>query len=230
MSEGIFVIGTDTDVGKTLVSAALGWRLRKKISKVCAMKPFATGKKIFSSKHRSEDVSILVKSIGFQENDLDINPYYYEMPCSPFMAARILNQRPPNLIYAAKKFQKLSKKYDFIVVEGIGGLFVPLNSNKSLLDFIKMINLDVVIVTTPKVGTFNHTLLTVSECLRNNINIRGIIVNKMSPNSSLIENQTPRYLEMVSNVPILGVLPQLNNFTYDEKILDIVSSNIDFRF
>lgn len=226
MANGIFVIGTDTDVGKTLISSSLAWKFSKKMNKVGIMKPFATGSKIFSKKFRSEDVSILASSIGLRENDHKLNPFYYGLPCSPYMAATLLKQKPPSLKHAFKNFTLLAKKYDFIVVEGIGGLLVPLTKTKTLIDFIKLVNLEVIIVSLPKVGTINHTLLTINECVRNHIAIRGIIINKMPTKRNAIESQTPKYLKLLTDVPIIGIVPQLDYLNYDEKTLDLVSRKI----
>jgi dethiobiotin synthetase len=226
LTNGIFVIGTDTDVGKTLISSSLAWKLSKEMNKVCVMKPFATGSRIYSKKYRSKDVSILANSIGLQEDDHKINPFYYKLPCSPYMAAGILKQKPPSLNHAFKEFTLLAKKYDYIIVEGIGGLLVPLSKKKTLIDFIKLVNLEVVIISLPKVGTLNHTLLTINECVRNDITIRGIIINKMPTKRNTIETQTPKYLKLLTDVPIIGIVPELKCLNYDEKTFDLVSSKI----
>lgn len=228
MADGIFVIGTDTGVGKTIISCSLAWKLSKKINRVCVMKPFATGSRIYSKKYRSEDVSKLTNSIGLEENDREINPFYYQFPCSPYMAAKILKQKPPSLNYALKKFKLLSEKYDFIVVEGIGGLLVPLNKKNTLADFIKLVDLEVLIVSLPRVGTINHTLLTVKECIRNNITIRGIIINRMPNKIDTIQGQTPQYLKLLTGIPILGIVPELERLTYDENSFNLISGKIHF--
>lgn len=226
MTSGIFVVGTDTDVGKTLISSSLAWKLSKKIKKVVVMKPFATGPGVYSKNFRSKDVSILASSINLQENDYEINPYYYQLACSPYMAASILKQEPPNLHHALRNLTRLSKKYDYIIVEGIGGVLVPLTKTKTLIDFIKLSNLEVILVTTPKVGTINHTLLTINECTRNNITIKGIIINRMPKKKSTIESQTPKYLKLFTNIPIIGIVPEIVSLNYNTKTFNTVSKRI----
>ena len=95
------------------------------------------------------------------------------------MASKILKMKSPSINIAFEKFKYLKKKYNFVLVEGIGGIMVPLNEKYNLVDFIKLTKLSVIIVTTPKIGTFNHTLLTVKICKDYNIPIKGIIFNKM---------------------------------------------------
>jgi dethiobiotin synthetase len=228
VSKGIFIIGTDTNVGKTLISASLGWKLSKKINKICMMKPFATGNGVYSKTFRSEDVAMLHKSIYIDELDENINPYYFPLACSPYMAAELLQMEQLDLDYALKKYEYLRGKYEFLILEGIGGLLVPLNSNSTLLDFIKLTKLEVIIVSTPFVGTLNHTMLTVKECKSNGISIRGIIVNKMPMLPNLIESRTPSFIEKLTMVPVIGVVPYLESFNYTDETFKTVSEFINF--
>ena len=226
VSKGIFIIGTDTNVGKTLITASLGWMLSRKINNIGIMKPFATADKPFSKKYRSEDVAILCDSIGMVEAEENVNPYFFPLPCSPFMATEILKLKEVDLNYALNKYEYLSKIYDFILIEGIGGLLVPLNSESTLLDFIKLVDLDVIIVTRSTIGTLNHTLLTVRECRANGIDIRGIIVNKMSSQPNEIEANTPQFIEKLTKVPLLGVVPYYEFLTPNLKTFMKVSALI----
>ena len=226
VSKGIFIIGTDTNVGKTLITASLGWRLSRKINSIGIMKPFATGNKPYSKKYRSEDVAILCDSIGMIEAEENVNPYYFPMPCSPFMATELLKLKEVNLNYALEKYEYLTKVYEFILVEGIGGLLVPLNSESTLLDFIKLVNLEVILVTRCTVGTLNHTLLTVRECKANGINIKGIIVNKMPSQPNEIESNTPQFIEKLSQVPLLGIVPYFEFLTLNVETFKQISALI----
>lgn len=228
MSKGIFIIGTDTDVGKTLITASLAWKLSKDSKKVCIMKPFATGNRPYSKSYRSEDVANLYKSIDIDELDENINPYYYPLPCSPYMAAELLQLEQVDLNHALIKYEYLKEKYGFVLLEGIGGLLVPLNSNSTLLDFIKMVSLEVIVVSTPNIGTLNHTMLTVNECRSKGILIKGIIVNKMPNQPSQVELNTPSYIEKLTQVPLIGVVPYLERFQYTEETFEKVSNLIRF--
>ena len=227
-SKGIFIIGTDTDVGKTLITASLGWKLSKKVNRVGMMKPFATGDKPYSGRYRSQDVSILCDSIGLTENEENVNPYYFPMPCSPFMATELLGLNQVDLNYALEKYEYLNKVYDYILIEGIGGLLVPLNSSSTLLDFIKLVDVEVIIVTTPKVGTLNHTMLTVNECVAHGISLKGIVINKMPAHPNLIELHTPNFVEKLTNLPVIGIVPLIEPLRYTIETFRIVSESLNF--
>jgi len=144
------------------------------------------------------------------------------------MAAELLQLDQVDLNYALEKFKYLNKIYDYILIEGIGGLLVPLNSNNTLLDFIKLVNLDVIIVTTPRIGTLNHTLLTVNECLANKISVKGIVVNKMPSEPNLIELCTPHFIEKLTKLPVIGIVPIIESLRYTIETFRTVSESINF--
>lgn len=223
MAEGVFVTGTDTGIGKTLITASLAWKFSKEISKICAMKPFATGISEYSNKFRSKDLAILARAIKLEEKQENLNPYFYPLPCSPYMASSLLNLPPPSVGYAIKKFKLLQKKYDYLLVEGIGGIMVPLNTKHTLLNFIILTKLKVVIIATPKLGTFNHILLTVKICKSSGIPIKGIVINKMPNQPSKIEAEIPSFIQEFTNLPILGVIPTLNKFKINESTFSKIS-------
>jgi dethiobiotin synthetase len=227
LSEGIFVTGTDTGIGKTLITASLAWKFSKIITKICVMKPFATGISEYSKKFRSEDLAILARAIKFEEKQENLNPYFYPLACSPHMASSLLNLPSPSLRYAIKKYKLLQKKYDYLLVEGIGGIMVPLNNKHTLLDFIKLTKLGVIIIATPKLGTFNHILLNVKICQSSGIPIKGIVVNKMPNHPSQIEAEIPTFIQEYTKLPILGVIPIMNNLKMNESTFSKISKLID---
>jgi dethiobiotin synthetase len=227
LSKGLFIIGTDTNIGKTLISASLAWRLSKYYDNICVMKPFATSDKIFSKEFRSKDLFLLSKSINLKENQNYLNPFFFKLPASPYMASKLLKLKPPSIKTALEKFNYLKKKYDFTIIEGIGGVMVPLNQKYKLIDFIKLTKLSVIIVTTPKIGTFNHTLLTVQMCKNYDISINGIIFNKMSKNPSIVELTTPTFMEKLTKIPTLGIIPYYKNIKFNDMTFKKVSDKID---
>jgi dethiobiotin synthetase len=229
LSDGIFVTGTDTGIGKTLITASLAWKLSKKIGKICVMKPFATGISIHSKKFKSRDVAVLARAIKCEETQENLNPYFYPLPCSPYMASCLLKLPPPSIRYAIKKFKFLRKKYDYLLVEGIGGTMVPLNHRHTLLNFIKLTNLGVIIIATPKLGTFNHILLNVKICQSSGIPIKGIVINMMPNHPSQVEAEIPHFVQEYTKLPILGVIPTMNKFKMNESTFSKVSKliNID---
>jgi dethiobiotin synthetase len=223
------VTGTDTGIGKTLIAASLAWKFSKSIKKICVMKPFATGVSVYSNDYNSEDLAILVRAIKLKEKQMNLNPYFYPLPCSPYMASSLLHLEPPSLEFAFRKFKFLQKKYDYIIVEGIGGIMVPINHEHTLLDFIKLTKLDVIILATPKLGTFNHTLLSVKICQTNGIPIKGIVINNMPKPASQIEAEIPTFIEKFTRIPILGIIPTFHNLKFNNSTFSKISNLIDIK-
>ena len=222
---GLFVTGTSTGVGKTAVAAGLAWALRKQTD-VGVMKPFATANRPFSTKYRSEDTALLAKAAGVKDSDREINPFFYTLAASPLVASQHRNQSPPDIEEALRALQGLARKHDFMIVEGIGGIMVPLTENESVADFAKRAGLPAVIVSTPALGTLNHTLLTVMACKEFGIDIKGIIVNKMPKKPNIVEKKAPEVIERLAGVRVLGVLPTLQSANHS-AIGKVVEKTVD---
>ncbi len=204
---GIFVTGTSTGVGKTVVSAGLAWALRKKRLNVGVMKPFATASKRFSAEFRSEDTSILAKASGVKDSDEEMNPFFYRVPAAPLMAARLAGSRPVDMQEAMYALKVLTIKHDFVVVEGIGGFMVPLTESQTVADFARLAGLPVVIVTHPKLGTLNHTILTVNACRQYGLDVKGIVVNMMPKKPTAVEKAVPETIEEFTKIPVIATIP-----------------------
>jgi dethiobiotin synthetase len=224
---GIFITGTSTGVGKTLVAAGLAWALRKRGIDVGVMKPFATANRVFSTKYRSEDTAILAKASQVKEPDSELNPFFYSIAGSPLVASELKHKPPPSIQRALQILQNLGKKHDFLIAEGIGGILVPLTENESVAGFAKLTQLPLVIVSTSKLGTLNHTLLTVMACREFGLNIRGIIMNKLSKEYNTVEQKTVQVIERLTDVKVLAVLPASKSVHYSvigrrlEKEIDL---------
>lgn len=209
----LFITGTSTGVGKTAVASALAWTLRKRLD-IGVMKPFATSNRPFSRKYRSKDTALLAKAAGVRDPDLELNPSFFTPAASPLVASQLRGAAPPNIEKALEVLQKLARKHEFMIVEGIGGIMVPLTNNESVADFVKRSGLPVIIVSTPLLGTLNHTLLTVMACKEFNINIKGIIINKMPKTPSMVEQKVPEVIERLTQVKVLAVLPFIRGANY----------------
>lgn len=225
---GLFITGTDTGVGKTLVAAGLAHALRKRQINVGVMKPFATADQIFSEAYRSEDTAKLAIAARVQEADQDLNPSFYEIGCSPLMAAEIKKAAIPNPEYVFTRLQDLAKRHSFLIVEGIGGVMVPITPSEFVGDFAKRIGLPIIIVSRPCVGTLNHTLLTVMACRRFGLDIKGIIVNDMPKSPRIMEKSAPEMLERLACVQVLGTLPHMKNPTHT-SVAKTIERNIDLE-
>jgi dethiobiotin synthetase len=208
---GVFVTGTGTGVGKTIFSAGLAWALGKKGVGVGVMKPFATSQSIYSKKYRSADVAMLAKGAGTSESDAELNPVFYRLAAAPMMAAELLNQPPPDLNKVLSMLRALAARHEFMIVEGIGGIAVPVTPTHSVADFIKLTGLPVIIVTSPFLGTINHTLLTISACAQHGLRVFGVAVNMMPRRPNIVEEKIPETLARISRLPVVGIIPRLSS-------------------
>ena len=226
---GVFVTATDTGVGKTVISAGLAWALRKRNQDVGVMKPFATSDRIFSRKYRSSDVAMLAKAVSATESDIELNPSFYPIGASPMMAASLTRRPPPNLEKVLNALHRLMRKHKFIVVEGIGGIMVPLTSSRCVADFAKAADLPVIVVARSTLGTLNHTIMTINACKSYGLRVAGLVVNMMSNSPGKVEKSIPRSLTELTGVPVLAIIPRLRTPTFIaagkaiEKTMDLDS-------
>lgn len=214
--KGIFITGTDTGIGKTTVAAGLASAMCRKGIDIGVMKPFATAEKIFSYKYKSEDSALLARAAKIKDPDEEINPFFYSIPTAPFVAAKITKEKAVNLSAAKSIYYRLASKHDFMIVEGIGGIMVPLTKKESVADFVRSLNLSTIIVASSRIGTINHVLLTVKACRDYGLNILGIIINNMPREPSIVEKKIVEIIQEVSSVAVLCVIPFSN-------VMDIIN-------
>ena len=177
------------------------------------MKPFATSSYIYSNRYRSSDTASLAEAADIKESDEILNPIYFRLPASPLMAAEILH-KTVDIKAISKNFDILKKKYDFTLVEGIGGVMVPITRKISLLDVMKGMKLPSIIVSSPRLGSINHTIMTINECKAKKIPILGIIFNQMPKNPSIVESMTPKYIEKLTDTSTISVIPFMDDCSF----------------
>ncbi len=229
---GVFITGIDTEIGKTEIACGFAWLLRKNEIKVGVMKPFATSSKIYSKDYKSQDTAKLAKAAGVGDPDETLNPVFFSLTASPLMAAEI-SHKPINLKKVIEKFMFLKKKYDFIVVEGIGGVMVPITDKVSLLHIVRKMNLPVIIVSRPKLGSINHTVMTINACREFKVPIVGIIFNQMPIRPNIVESMTPFYIERLTKTKTLSVIPfmdkrnskKIGSYLRDIELIKYITSS-----
>jgi dethiobiotin synthetase len=172
MPKGLFVAGTDTGVGKTLVACALIRILRERGVDTVGFKPVATGQEA----GRWPDIEALREASGETEPAERICPLRYKAPLSPLAAAK-LEGTVPDMGLACRALAELSARHACVVAEGVGGLLVPLDRANLLLHFIQATHFPVVLVTRAAVGTINHTLLSLRELERARVPIAALVLN-----------------------------------------------------
>jgi dethiobiotin synthetase len=205
---GLFITGTDTGIGKTTVAAALASAIRKRKVSVGVMKPFASADKVFSKKYKSKDSAILARAAKADDPDSLINPIYYPVAAAPFIAARIKSESHLDIKIALEAYNQLSSSYRFMIVEGIGGIRVPITRDLCVADFAKALDLSTIIVAGTKLGTLNQILLTVDCCNSYGLSVLGVIVNGMPRNPSLVQKKVVETIHELCKMNLLCAIPQ----------------------
>ncbi len=214
MKPGIFILGTDTGVGKTVVSAGIALALRERGLKVGVMKPVATGCYGPDGHLISQDAVYLFEAAENEYAPLT-SPSRFRHPLAPSVAA-MLEKREVALDRIRDAYMELQKHYDFMIVEGIGGLLVPVAKNYFVANLIRDFKLPVVIVARASLGTINHTLLTVDGSIVRGFEIRGIIFNRIpTVNYSLAEITNPKIIHELTGIPLLGSIPEMEDIDVD---------------
>ncbi len=223
MKNSYFISGTDTDVGKTIFTAGLARLLRDSGVDVGIMKPFAAGQKQ-SSGFASEDVQMLVNAARVKDPESLVNPQFFPIPASPYTAFRNLGIKP-NLDLVTQSFSELKKLHDVMLVEGMGGIMTPILEDYFVVDLIRDMKLETIIVTSSRVGTVNHTLMTVKMCKEHDVKIKGIVINHLSKDGYPFV-ELKRDLEELTHLDVLGQLPVLENLQI-ETIASTLKNNMD---
>jgi dethiobiotin synthetase len=205
MSRGIFVTGTDTGVGKTIVAATLARLLRLKGIDVGVMKPATSGCRREGGRLVSDDALLLCRAAGCQCDD-DLAPYLLTEPLAPSEAARIDGVRI-DAGHIRACYDRIASRHDFVIVEGAGGLMVPLADDVMTTDLIGLLGLPLVVVARPNLGTVNHTLLTCFGARQLGLKVAGVIVNNFPQSPDLAEQGAPGQIASLCGAPLLGVWP-----------------------
>ena len=207
MADGIFVTATDTEVGKTVIAAGLAQAVKARGIDVGVMKPLATGGVQQEGRLRSEDAEYLAGAVDAADGLDLINPICLEPPLAPSVAARISGQ-DIDLTVVRAAFEELRQRHQFLIVEGIGGIMVPISEKRFVADLAAEMGLPLVIVTRPALGTLNHTVLTVDCARQACLDIKGIVINGLREGATgLAELTNPEEIERITDVPILATVP-----------------------
>ncbi len=225
MLNSLFIAGTDTDVGKTHITAGLAIVLRKMGVDVGIMKPFAAGT-AQKKGYKSEDVEILSNAAQVNDSENLVNPQFFPIPASPYTAWKTLKTKP-KITNVLTSFKKLLKLHEMILVEGMGGVMTPITDDYYVTNLIKDLKIPTVIVTRTKVGTVNHTIMTVKMCEKYKIPIKGIIINDFDSDGYKTKELT-RDLKNLLGIPILGSIPFIDDLS-DSSMFKIFKKNLNFK-
>ena len=225
-SKGIFIIGIDTEIGKTTIAAGLSNLLFRKGIEIGVMKPFATGIKRYSKDFKSLDTKMLKDASGNKDNDNIINPFFYSIPTAPYLAKKILKiNENIDIEEILNKYKEIENRHDFTIVEGIGGLMVPLSKDFSVADLASIINIPIILITSNRIGSINHIIMTSRLAILYKLKITGIIINNkckfLETYYKLITNSLPRIVEELTQCKVLATIPYIKKPTA-KKIANIL--------
>ena len=214
---GLFITGTDTGVGKTTIAAGIAMAMKKKGLNLGVMKPHQSG--------LDSDADILMAAAEVDDDKSLVVPYSFKEPVAPTFAARLEGVSIDlDLIRAA--YAKLALRHEPMIVEGAGGIMVPLIENKKesylFSDLAAELKLKTIIVARPGLGTVNHTLLTIDHARKKGLHVTCIIINGYPENPGLSEEDNPNMIEEISNLPVILVshLHESGTLAFIEKIAD----------
>jgi len=228
--KGLFITGTDTGVGKTVVAGGLAACLHKNGFGVGVMKPAESGCSRRSGMLVPRDGSFLKYMSSCPETLERIVPYRLANPLAPGVAARLEgNDIEPALIN--KIYMEFISTYDITIVEGAGGILVPFTRDLFMVDLIEELAIPVLLVTRRDLGTINHTLLTLHYLRNAGISVVGWVMTHQSARQDMAVRTNPRILEACTDVPRLGLIPYKKGLTVGRHssvaIMKLLAKNVD---
>lgn len=205
---GVFITGTDTAVGKTLVTAALAWSLQELGLDVGVMKPVETG----VVKGRPSDADRLRVAAQVPDSLDLVRPYAFRLPVAPLDAARA-ERRTIKITAIMQAYRALQAQHDLLLVEGAGGVHVPMTPTMDVLDLIEKLKAPVLVVGRVGLGGVNHALLTLNTLREHKIPILALVLNRMSSAKTAMarrqERSTVELLRESAVMPVIGPLPYI---------------------
>ena len=206
--KAIFIAGTDTGVGKTIVTGCLFRYLVEKGYKAITQKWVQTGSSSIYASDINEHFKISRQDLSLVKEDFPlILPYLFKMPASPHLASKSEGRRI-RTDKIKQSFRALSERFDFIIVEGVGGALAPLHKGKLVIDIVQELKLPVLLVAGNKLGAINHTLLTLESLDSRKINTLGLVFNNSDKQNSRVLQDNPKIVKALTNKIIFGILPR----------------------
>ncbi len=208
MALGYFVTGTNTEVGKTLVSCALLHALRAHHARVVGMKPVAAGATLTAHGWVNEDTQALRAASNLAvPPELD-NPYCLPDPMSPHLAAKRAGQTI-EVSVLSQRYQRLATLADAVVVEGAGGFVVPLSDTETSADLAQRLALPVILVVGLRLGCLNHAVLTQEAIAARGLRLAGWVANRVDSAMLAVEDNIDSLRERL-HAPLLADIPYLS--------------------
>jgi dethiobiotin synthetase len=205
---GLFITGTDTGIGKTLVAGGLARVLADRGESVGVMKPVETG---CPKEGWPPDADFLRRCARVDDSMDTIVPERFSAALAPLVAAE-RERREVDIERIRTSFGRLAEKYERLIVEGAGGISVPLTRNVDYAVLAGLLGLRVLVVARPGLGTLNHTFLTVHYAQCRGLTVIGVVVSGFDPKTDDLAEQTnPETIETLCGVPVLGLVPRIED-------------------
>lgn len=214
MHNALFVTGTDTGVGKTLVTAALAQALCRREISVGVMKPVETG----VANGQPSDATRLIQAAGVADSLTLVRPYAFRLPLAPWDAARA-ERRTISRSVILRAWQRLRSHHAIVLVEGAGGVHVPITRKTDMLDLMATMKRPVLVVGRSALGGINHATLTLAALQARQIPVAALVLNRPAPVTTPLarrqERSTVQFLRTTAGVPVVGPLPYLAELESD---------------
>ncbi len=211
----LFITGTDTGVGKTVVTAGLARALRRRGINVGVMKPVASGTRALGVD--ANDDAVLIKTAAGVDNPYDIiSPLHYQNPLSPHIAARLENKTvsPEQALTAIRTaFDTLCATHEVVLVEGIGGLLVPVTDRFTIGDVAKALDLPALVVSADRLGMISHTLLTLEAIRQRELECVGVVLKRVGVEDKSVATNLEA-LRLATDVRIFGQVPFIGDLEH----------------
>ena len=217
---GLFVTGTDTGVGKTVVTAGIVCALRARGHSVGVAKPIQSGALTLDPEG---DAMLLKRWTRVRESPGEITPFAFAAPLAPSIAAELEN-RTIDRDEVLSDVRVLASRYESVVVEGAGGLLVPLGEDWTIADLARDLALPLLVVARAGLGTVNHSALTVRVARELGLEAAGVVLNGPADEST---RENARMIERLAGVPVLGHTPHLDGELTGERLARLVEDTID---
>lgn len=205
MSKGIFITGTGTDIGKTFVTALIVKKLCDYKLRAGYYKAALSGAERINGQLVPGDCEYVTNIAKLPDDPNSLTSYVYEQACSPHLAAK-LNNQPIEWEKIIRDWEKIQQRFDYITMEGSGGLVCPLRLDEEkimLTDVIKKLGLDIIIVAPAELGTINNCVLTVEYAHSLKIKVQGIILNNFDP-QNYIHQDNKKQIEQLTGIKIIA--------------------------
>lgn len=216
MTKGIFITATGTDVGKTYICALIVKKMRNSGYNCGYYKPALSG----AQETGLNDCEYVLKTAGINSDAKNFVSYLFQPSVSPHLASKI-EGNPIKLEKIIEDYNKIKKEYDYLIVEGAGGIICPFGENLILPDIIKALNLDIIIVSSSGLGSINSAVLTAEYAKQAGIRVLGIILNNYDENDFMHKDNKI----MIEKLTGIKVIATVSHNAQDINLINIFQTN-----